>query len=648
MLVTGGSGFIGSHLVAALAGSGRTVRVLVRSEEAAARVRATAAAASAAAADVDLVHGDLADADSLKEAARGCGLVYHLAGTYRGSPDELRAMHVDGTARLLEAIEPDARLVMVSSTSVYGWDQDWPADHATPPRPASAYGEAKLAAESLVAARPGGNVVIARSTIVYGPGDADGMLARTVKLLSRHVRWFPGDGLNRVHLIHVDDLVAALLVLADRGDGVFVLGGPQAAPIRRILGLLADGARLPHPMFGVPDAPVRGAARAVEGLWARTGRAGEAPLNRHSLDVATRDRAYSWARAADELGWAPQVALEDGVPAVGAWLAENVMAAKAAKAKAAKPVRTVPGFEAGHDPDAPAAGGFDWRGYFVDPDEGLGTVYERFALDKVLEAAIATTGATSVLHAPLFGMMGIPGLDAVFLARRGMRVGLLDVDGERLEAVHQQWRDLGLDPEVHLVDGLDPASWPETLPVRYDLAFSFAALWWFEDPWAVQAALARWADRGVLTCVPNRNVFMRMRARLWHKDLFERLNEGALDAKAATRAAAESGLVAVDTGLFDIPPFPDTSVPLAKLLRARKGKEATDGDDQAWAWSILPFLTGDDPGMEDRVARLSRWERFLPGVIQPALAHHRYVLFRRPELEYDSGAAAVGAATQIQ
>ena len=112
-------------------------------------------------------------------------------------------------------------------------------------------------------------------------------------------------------------------------------------------------------------------------------------------------------------------------------------------------------------------------------------------------------------------------------------------------------------------------------PLRPGL-FSFAALWWFEDPWAVQAALARWADKGVLTCVPNRNVFMRMRARLWHKDLFERLNEDALDAKAATRAAAASGLEAVDTGLFDIPPFPDTSVPLAKLLRARKGKATTD------------------------------------------------------------------------
>jgi nucleoside-diphosphate-sugar epimerase len=632
--------------VRALSAADRPVRVLVRSEEAAARVLAV----SAREGGVDFAFGDLSDARSLREAARGCGLVYHLAGTYRGSPEELQAMHVDGTARLLEALEPDARLVLLSSTSVYGWDQVWPADHETPPQPSSAYGRAKLAAEDLVRARPTGETVIARSTIVYGPGDADGMLARVARLLSRRVRWFPGNGQNRVHLVHIDDLVAALLLLGDRGDGVFVLGGPEAAPIRRILELLADGAGLPRPLFGVPSGPVRGVARAVEEVWTRAGRSGEPPLNRHSLDVATRDRAYSTARAEAELGWKPQVALEIGVPAVGAWLADVVLrkgkgeVPKAAKEKVA---RTVPGFEAGHDPDAPAAGGFDWRGYFVDPDEGLGTVYERFALDKVLESAIAATGATSVLHAPLFGMMGIPGLDAVFLARRGIRVGLLDVDGERLEAVHKQWRDLGLDPEVHLVDGLDPAGWPDTLPLRYDLAFSFAALWWFEDPWAVQAALARWADKGVLTCVPNRNVFMRMRARLWHKDLFDRLNENALDAKAATRAAAESGLRAVDTGLFDIPPFPDTSVPLAKLLRARKGKAAPEGEEeQAWAWSILPFLTGDDPGMEDRVARLSRWERFLPGVIQPALAHHRYVLFT-PEAPPDSAVAA-GAATHTQ
>jgi hypothetical protein len=292
--------------------------------------------------------------------------------------------------------------------------------------------------------------------------------------------------------------------------------------------------------------------------------------------------------------------------------------------------------------------GFDWRAYVEDHDEGLGTVYERFALRDVIKAAIARTGSQSVLHAPQFGMMGFPGLDAVFCAREGIRVGLLDFDQERLDAVVSEWRKLGLEPETHLVPGPDPATWPEKLGAEYDLVFSFAALWWFDDPWAVLTAQARWAKKGVLSCVPNKNVFMRLRARVWHQDLFERLNEEALDARAMTSAGEAAGLQAVDTGLFDIPPFPDTSVPLAKVLRAALGrrnppaepasvagteKEASEkegGGEGAWAWSILPYLHGEQPDLEERIARLSRWERYLPAPIAPGLAHHRYVLFVDP------------------
>jgi hypothetical protein len=218
--------------------------------------------------------------------------------------------------------------------------------------------------------------------------------------------------------------------------------------------------------------------------------------------------------------------------------------------------------------------------------------------------------------------------------------------------VRAQWAELGLEPEVHLVDSADPATWPEHLPADYDLVFSFAALWWFDDPWAVVAAQSRWAERGLLSCVPNKNVFLRLRAAMWHRDLFDRLNEDALDAAAMTAAGEAAGLRPVGTGLFDIPPFPDTSVPLAKVVRAvlarRRPPEpapVTDGataDDAttdgattdgaaegAWAWSILPYLHGEQPDLEERVARLSRWERFLPGPVAPGLAHHRYVLFER-------------------
>lgn len=634
VLVTGASGFIGTHLVAALVANCRTVRALVRSDAASERVLAAAPLGT-----VELARGDVTDGAALAAAAEGCGLVYHLAGAYRGTAAELQAVHVAGTAKLLRAVAAEARVVLVSSTSVYGWDQDWPADHASPPRPESAYGKAKLAAERLVLARATGSAAVARTTIVYGEGDETGMLARAVGLLTRGRRRWPGTGENRIHLTHVDDLVAGLLALADQGDGVFLFAGPEAVPTSRLFGLLAAGAGLEPPTFSVPTGLARPLASVVDAAWSAAGRSGESPLSRHSVDVLTRDRAYSPTRAFEELGWEPRVTLDEGLPAVGAWLAGRRPATNSRKWASEAPT------DAGHAPSAAALAsgnsaqaehelGFDWRSYFADPDEGLGTVYERFALHDVLESAIRQTGARSVLHAPLFGMMGIPGIDAVFLARQGVRVGLVDFVPERMDAVVGVWKELGLEPETHLVPSADPATWPEHLSSSYDLVFSFAALWWFEDPWAALAAQARWADKALLVCVPNRNVFMRARGLLWQKGLFDRINADALDRRQLAAASERIGLRPIDTGLFDIPPFPDTCVPIAKVLRAVMGKgkggkqtEAGELPEGAWVWSVLPYLRGQQPDLEDRVRRLDVLERKMPAAVQPAWAHHRYTLF---------------------
>lgn len=626
VLVTGASGFIGSHLTAALAAAGtRPVRALVRSEEAAERVR------DAAGGGVGIVFGDVTDQASIAAAADGCGVVYHLAGAYRGSAAEVQAVHLAGTAKVLRAVAPEARVVYVSSTSVYGWDQTWPAGHDSPVRPESAYGKAKLAAERLVLARNtggrGGSGVVARTTIVYGIGDAAGMMARAVRLLKAGRRRWPGTGANRIHLTHVDDLVAGLQLLGDRGDGVYLFAGPEAATTSRIFSLLAGGADLPAPSFGVPAGLLRPLSSTLDSAWARAGREGESPLSRHSVDVLTRDRAYSPSRAEEDLGWTPRVGLDEGIPPVGAWLAGPHDRAPAGTGTRPSAAARVSGNAAEYEHEL----GFDWRNYFSDPDEGLGTVYERFALHDVLQKAIDRTGARSVLHAPLFGMMGIPGIDAIFLAREGIRVGLVDFVPERLDAVVGIWKEQGLEPETHLVPSADPTTWPEKLDASYDLVFSFAALWWFERPWDALAAQARWADKALLTCVPNLNVFMRARGLMWQKGLFDRINAEALDRRSLLAAADDLGLRPVDTGLFDIPPFPDTCVPIAKVLRTVMGKKPDQPSEGAWTWSILPYLRGEQPDLEARVRRLDTLERRMPAAVQPAWAHHRYTLFLPPD-----------------
>jgi hypothetical protein len=219
-------------------------------------------------------------------------------------------------------------------------------------------------------------------------------------------------------------------------------------------------------------------------------------------------------------------------------------------------------------------------------------------------------------------MMGIPGLDAALQAQRGMRVGIADTSSDRLEAVVRLWDRLGLPVTPHLLPSPDPATWPASLGTEYDLVFSFAALWWFDDPGGVMRASARWARRSFITCVPNKNVFMRMRATLWHRRLFNELNEDALDLGSLATMAPSLDMRVVEQGLFDIPPFPDTSVPLARVL-------GRTGGDSGWSWSILPYLEGSAPDLPSRIARIGAFERHFPRALAPAWAHHRYVVMER-------------------
>jgi hypothetical protein len=233
-------------------------------------------------------------------------------------------------------------------------------------------------------------------------------------------------------------------------------------------------------------------------------------------------------------------------------------------------------------------------------------------------------------------MIGTPGLDGVFQARRGVPTGLLDVDPERLAAVEEMWAGLGLSPTAHLAPWPDISAWPELLPDSYDLVFSFAGLWWFEDPWAVLAAQARWARKAVLYVIPNRNVFMALRARLWHRDMFDQLNEDAMSFDSLSAAADRLGLDVVEDGWFDLPPFPDTSVPLRQVLMRALGRSGGHGEEGhgappapeggAWRWAILPHLQGEDPDLEERVRKFELIERRATPWMLRRFAHHRYAL----------------------
>lgn len=203
VLVTGATGFVGSHLVEGLRRRGDEVTALAR----------TAGKAEAlASGGVRVIPGDLHDTGALARAAEGQDVVYHVAGAVAARNEaEFTRCNRDGTTNLLEACarEGGPRFVLVSSMAAAGpAGPGRPHVGSEPPRPVTAYGRSKLAAEQAVTAS-GLPWTVVRPPTVYGPRD------REVLKVFRLARWGVapvfGNGMQELSAIHAADLADALI-----------------------------------------------------------------------------------------------------------------------------------------------------------------------------------------------------------------------------------------------------------------------------------------------------------------------------------------------------------------------------------------------------------------------------------------------------
>ena len=204
--VTGGTGFVGAHLVQALRARGAAVTCLVRSPAKAAALGWT---------DVRLVRGDLDDAGALRAGCAGADVIFHVAGRISArSPDEFMRANRDGTANVLEAAaeHPPRRFVLVSSLAAGGPTVPGrPVDETRPPSPVTPYGQSKLAAELLVRAMPYPWTIV-RPPAVYGEWDRE--VLKVFKLARTGVVPVFGDGSQQLSVIYGGDLADALVAAA--------------------------------------------------------------------------------------------------------------------------------------------------------------------------------------------------------------------------------------------------------------------------------------------------------------------------------------------------------------------------------------------------------------------------------------------------
>jgi dihydroflavonol-4-reductase len=216
VLVTGATGFLGRHLVERLLDGGEAVRALVRP---------STDASALAARGVEIVRGELFGAEEVRQAADGCRAVFHVAGLVsheRRRAADLERVNVDAVRAVLEAVDPRARFVHVSSVAAIGPapGPDRPADERQE-FPAGAarfpYAASKHAGERVVleAAERGRHAVVANPGFLLGPGDVNRVSTWHVgRYLAGTLRVYIPGGLSNVD---ARDVAAGVVAVAERG-----------------------------------------------------------------------------------------------------------------------------------------------------------------------------------------------------------------------------------------------------------------------------------------------------------------------------------------------------------------------------------------------------------------------------------------------
>jgi len=313
LFLSGGTGFVGSHVAREFLARGWQVRALVRRPDRPGRLPAGA----------EIVPGDLDLPGDLRQALRGAAAIVHCAGATRAlGLDEFRRVNVGGTEAVARAASeacPEAMFVHVSSQAAAGPSRRGaPVLESDPPTPVSWYGRSKLEGELAVANHYRGPWCVVRPSVVYGAGDP-GLLSMFA-IVARGVAPIVGGGRRRVQLLAAPDLARMLYAVAERPDlhgrRVFAAGDIVSIGdlVREVAALRTPRART----VAVPGPVVRILGLLASFRGALTGTA--SAFNRDKVrDMLQADWLCDSARLFSDLGVAPAIGWRRGIRDTCRW-----------------------------------------------------------------------------------------------------------------------------------------------------------------------------------------------------------------------------------------------------------------------------------------------------------------------------------------
>lgn len=319
-LVTGATGFVGSHVVRALSEAGHEARALHRSSS---RLDGLAGLS------YESALGDVTDLDALRVASAGCDWVFHVAAVadyWRADQSHMMDVNVEGTRRVLQAARENGvkRVVFTSSAAAVGFIKDRPANEndAFNQQPENfPYGYSKVLAEAVAqeAVQAGQDVVIVNPVVVLGPGDLNiisGDFVLKVKRLQWTIPLTPGG----VAVIDVRDVARMHLAAAERGrvGERYILGTAnyKYADWMRMIAEVVGAARpfMPTPGWALP--PIASLFDALRGLGIKL------PVDGNQTRLGGQDIFFDFSKGWGELG-EPQIAMRQSVEDTYRWYLEH-------------------------------------------------------------------------------------------------------------------------------------------------------------------------------------------------------------------------------------------------------------------------------------------------------------------------------------
>ncbi len=316
LLVTGGTGFIGSHLAESALRNGHDVNVLGLTESRADRRNAELLSSLGA----TIFSGSITDASLCRDALSDVTHVYHLAVAMRESgvsDSYFKQVNLDGTRTILDECQQMnvTRFIYCGTIGIFGHRFDGVANEDSPKHPGNIYEETKLAAEELTLGygrEIGLETLSLRPADVYGPRDQ-----RLRKLFAAIEKGrFPlfGRGNGRRHMVYVSDVVAAFenALLAEGATGkAYIIAGPDICTLSDLLEGIRAATGQPRFGFRLPLRPMLAAAAITEDVCKLI--RVTPPIYRRRMDFYTSDSAFDISRARAALGWEPAVSLDRGI-----------------------------------------------------------------------------------------------------------------------------------------------------------------------------------------------------------------------------------------------------------------------------------------------------------------------------------------------